>query len=517
MRSDSLVKSFEGRSASRMRSLVLLAGLLALGALAAACGSSSLPPSGAPRATTSAALVSWQSPVTVQPAATTASEATANAAAQGGDNSSCAPTTDAATSGGSPASLEASSAEVGAGSVAGQAWSLWAAKGETGAIALEEGGFVYGGREYGLCAGYPNPAELEMIDAGPHAVVYGVVGYLGLAKVDLSVGSVGSFSTGTALPSPMVGLVDGVSFFVGALPKPACSYTAFELNTTSPGVSAQHNLGFGGVGAGQGYYLSDNPGNAGSCVAGKIDPISFSQGVWALAPGQFGNDAGGGGPGPGNGSSVGAGGSDNSDCAPTTDAATSGGGPAFLEASSAEVASGSVAGQHWSLWAAKGESGADALEQGGFVYGGREYGLCPGYPNPAELEMIDAGANAVVYGVVGYPGLAKVGLSVGTIGSFSTGAALPSPAVRAVDGVSFFVGSLPRPACSYTALELNTTSPGVSAEHNLGFAGAGAGQGYYIGDNTGNSGSCVAGEIDPISFSQGIWALAPGQFQNGFG
>lgn len=43
------------------------------------------------------------------------------------------------------------------------------------------------------------------------------------------------------------------------------------------------------------------------------------------------------------------------------------------------------------------------------------------------------------------------------------------------------------------------------------------GQGYYISDNPGNSGGCVAGQIDPISFSQGIWDLPPGQFQTGAG
>ncbi|HUB69926.1 MAG TPA: hypothetical protein VL984_05850 [Acidimicrobiales bacterium] len=63
----------------------------------------------------------------------------------------------------------------------------------------------------------------------------------------------------------------------------------------------------------------------------------------------------------------------------------------------------------------------------------------------------------------------------------------------------------------------NTTSPGVSAEHNLGFAGAGEGQGYSISDNPGNGGGCIAGKIDPISFSQGIWDLSPGQFQGGNG
>ncbi len=238
-------------------------------------------------------------------------------------------------------------------------------------------------------------------------------------------------------------------------------------------------------------------------------PSARSHGSAALASSS--SRSGKGSPGPV--ASTGAG--NNSDCSPTTDAATSGGSPSALESSATEVASGTVNGYAWSLWSTKGQSGAAGLENGGLVVNGREYGLCPGYPNPAELEMLDVGSKAIVYGVVGYPGLAKVDLSVGSIGSFDTGAALPSPQVQVVHGVSFFVGSLPGGACSYKSLEMNTTSPGVSAEHNLGFGGAGAGQGYYISDNPGNSGGCVANEIDPISFSQGIWQLPAGQFQNG--
>ena len=64
--------------------------------------------------------------------------------------------------------------------------------------------------------------------------------------------------------------------------------------------------------------------------------------------------------------------------------------------------------------------------------------------------------------------------------------------------MSFFIGTLPQSACNYSSLELNTTSPGVSAEHNLGF------------------GDCVANELVPITESQGIWQLPPGSFQSNF-
>ena len=106
-------------------------------------------------------------------------------------------------------------------------------------------------------------------------------------------------------------------------------------------------------------------------------------------------------------------------CVPTTDAATSGGSPAALEARGTKLAGGTLEGEAWSVWAAKGASGGAALEDGGVVFGGREYGLCPGYPNPSETEMIDTGRDAVVYGVVNYPGRANLQISTGQINSFA--------------------------------------------------------------------------------------------------
>lgn len=93
-----------------------------------------------------------------------------------------------------------------------------------------------------------------------------------------------------------------------------------------------------------------------------------------------------------------------------------------LMSSATQVASGTTDGHSWSLWSANGESGASALEDGGLVLDGHEFGICPGYPNPAELEMLNVDSQAIVYGVIGYPGLATLNLSVGTIGSFATGA-----------------------------------------------------------------------------------------------
>ena len=198
-------------------------------------------------------------------------------------------------------------------------------------------------------------------------------------------------------------------------------------------------------------------------------------------------------------SSAGEGAGSDSTCAPTTEPTTSGGPASTVPGGWTVVASGVVEGMSWSLHAKSGESGANAIENGSLVLGGRAYGLCPGYPNPAELELINAGASGIVAGVVGYPGVATVNLSQSTAGTFDVGEVLPAPDVQVVQGVSFFIGTLPKSACNYPSIELNTTSPGVSAQHNLGF------------------GACVANQIVPITESQGVWQLPPGQFQNGFG
>jgi hypothetical protein len=181
-----------------------------------------------------------------------------------------------------------------------------------------------------------------------------------------------------------------------------------------------------------------------------------------------------------------------SGCSPTTDPSSSGTPASTLTSTDTEVASGTVGGGDWSLWSTKGQSGARGIEGGGLVLGGRAYGLCPGYPNPAEMELIDAGPRAVVAGVVDLPGLTKVALSESTRGTFDVGRSLPSPSVRVVDGVSFFIGTLPESACDYHSLELTTTQPGYLVEHNLGF------------------GTCVAGQLVPISESRGIGPLPSG-------
>lgn len=103
--------------------------------------------------------------------------------------------------------------------------------------------------------------------------------------------------------------------------------------------------------------------------------------------------------------------------------------------------------------------------------------------------MADVGSSALVYGVIGYPGPAKVELYTSTVRTCDRGAALPSPSVRVVDGVSFFIGTLPRSACDYRSLELNSAAREGSSQHNLGF------------------GSCVSGKLVQITDSMGAWSV----------
>ena len=421
----------------------------------------------------------------------------------------CVPTTDAATSGGSPAALEARGTKLAGGTLEGEAWSVWAAKGASGGAALEDGGVVFGGREYGLCPGYPNPSETEMIDTGRDAVVYGVVNYPGRANLQISTGEINSFAVGTVLPAPHVEVLDGVSFYIGALPQPACSYHFFEVNTTSRSYSAEHNIGFAGAGAGRGYPISGNPGNSGGCVANKVDPISFSQGIWQLPPGRLPTAVGGGGgrasaPTLTNGwlpaSDVsGGGGVDTSDCAPQTLSGSQS--ASALEADATEVASGNTDGHSWS-WSKNGHSGATGLEQGGVVIDGVAHGLCPGFPNPAEMELLEpsGGGDGIAYGVIGYPGSANVDVYQGTVETFDTRQLLASTRARSVNGVGYFITALSESACDVSSVELNTASTSYAAEHNLGFS----------------TSDCKDGQLVPISWSQGIWQLPTSEFPNKF-
>jgi DNA-binding beta-propeller fold protein YncE len=368
----------------------------------------------------------------------------------GGAVSTCSPTVSALGSGEPAGALTASSREVASGSTGGQSWSLWAKKGVTGVNAIEDGGLVLGGRWYGLCAGYPNVGELELIDASPAGIAYGFVAIPGKIGVTLT--------SGGALPAPQVRQVAaGITFFIGQLPRSACSYPTMVLNASGSSGSSMHHLAFG------------------SCQAGKLVSITESNGEWGSGP-VAGSAPSSFGAGSGNLAHM------QDDCSPQATAASSGQPAGSLTSSSVKVAAGLVGGQPWSLWSEKGAAGVvgvAGIENGGLVLGGRWYGLCPGPPNPAEFELIDAGSHGIVYGYVANPGSYSIKLT--------SAGALPAPLVRQVQGGTFFIAALPKSACSYPTMVLNATTATVSDYHHLGF------------------GSCQAGKLVAISESDGSW------------
>jgi hypothetical protein len=189
-----------------------------------------------------------------------------------------------------------------------------------------------------------------------------------------------------------------------------------------------------------------------------------------------------------------------SDCAPQTTSGSES--AATLEADATEVASGTTAGHSWSVWSKNGESGATGLEDGGVVVDGVAYGMCPGFPNPSETELLEpsGGGDGLAYGVVGYAGTAKVAIYQGTVETFDSGQLLATTTAQTVNGVGFYITPLSQSACGVSSLEINVASQSDASEHNLGFT-----------DN-----DCSNGQLVPISWSQGIWGLPPSGFPNKF-
>jgi hypothetical protein len=408
----------------------------------------------------------------------------------------CSPQTTAGSE--STATLEAGATRVGSGSMDGHSWSIWSKKGLKGGPGLEEGGVIVDGVAHGLCAGFPNPAEMELLDpsGGGDAIAYGVVGYPGAAKVDIYASTAGSFEAGKLVGSTTSRVANGVGFFITRLSRSGCDLPALELNTASALYAAEHNFGFA----------------TSHCSAGALVPISDSQGIWQLPRTDFPNhygSAGGGGllaGGPPVTKSgwlpsqdvSGGGGIDAFRCSPQT--VTGSESTATLEAAATRVGSGSTDGHRWSVWSKKGLKGGPGLEEGGVIIDGVAHGLCAGFPNPAELELLDpsGGGDAIAYGVVGYPGVAKVAIYASSAGTFEAGKLVGSTTSRVANGVGFFITRLSQSGCELSALELNTSSPRYAAEHNLGFA----------------TSHCSAGKLVPISDSQGIWQLPRTDFPN---
>ena len=419
----------------------------------------------------------------------------------GVDSFRCSPQT--VTGSESTATLEADATRVGSGSTDGHSWSVWSKKGVKGGPGLEEGGVIIDGVAHGLCAGFPNPAEMELLDpsGGGDAIAYGVVGYPGAAKVAIYASTAGSLEAGKLVGSTTSQVANGVGFFITRLSQSGCGLSALELNTASASYAAEHNFGFA----------------SSHCSAGQLVPISDSDGVWQLPrndfPNHFGSGGGGallgGGGGPPvtktgwvpSGDISGGGGVDSFRCSPQT--VTGSESTATLEADATRVGSGSTDGHSWSVWSKKGVKGGPGLEEGGVIIDGVAHGLCAGFPNPAEMELLDpsGGGDAIAYGVVGYPGAAKVAIYASTAGSLEAGKLVGSTTSQVANGVGFFITRLSQSGCGLSALELNTASASYAAEHNFGFA----------------SSHCSAGQLVPISDSDGVWQLPRNDFPNHFG
>lgn len=399
----------------------------------------------------------------------------------GVDSFRCRPQT--VTGSESAAALKAGGTQVGSGGIDGHSWSAWSKNGVKGGSGLEEGGVIVDGVAHGLCAGFPNPAEMELLDpsGGGDAIAYGVVGYPGVAKVDIYTSTAGTFDAEKLVGSTTSRVANGVGFFITPLSRSGCDLSALELNTASASYATEHNLGFA----------------TSHCSAGQLVPISDSQGIWELPPKDFPHHYGSGGGGRLLGRGLIArrlrlgrtGGM--SSCATPTDAATSGS-VADSIAGASEVASGTIDGHRWTLWSKNGEMGSAALEDAGVILDGHSYGLCPGFPNPAELELIDpsSASSGIVIGVSGYDGAAKAKVFVGTPNTFNRGTLIYSGHTVSADGTGFFIGQLPKSACDYRSLELSVKVGSNASQHNLEF------------------GSCNPGKLVTIAGSMGEWSAS---------
>jgi YVTN family beta-propeller protein len=361
-------------------------------------------------------------------------------ASGGAGQSNCSPRETQATSGQPAGKFTSTSTELASGSVNGMSWTVRAKKGVAEPTALEDGGVVLNGRWYGLCPGFPNVFETELANLGPHGIDYGFVAYPGKAQVQLTSG-------GHVLPTPQLVQLKDASFFIGSLPKSACAYKVLLTHARTSADSSMHQLGFG------------------RCQPGRVVDITGSDGQWGPGQSQWTMPGQGLAPassffGPGGGSGGGNLPNMQDQCSPGPTQSDSGRSAAAMTRSSVRVATGTAGGVPWSLWASRGSPGVISVEQGGLVVNGRWYGMCPGAPNPAEFELLNAGSVGLIYGYVANPGAYKIHLS----------ASIPAPQVFRVRGGTFFIGTLPRSACDYSTVVLNAVTLGVDDMHTFNFS-----------------------------------------------
>jgi YVTN family beta-propeller protein len=187
-----------------------------------------------------------------------------------------------------------------------------------------------------------------------------------------------------------------------------------------------------------------------------------------------------------------------SSCSPAETQQASGQPAAAFTSQATKVASGSVDGSGWTLWAKKGLPEPGALEDGGLVLGGRWYGMCAGFANIAEMEFIDAGSHGIAYGYMAMPG--KLKLTMSPAGS------LGSPDTVALGRASFFIASLAKSACAYKSVVLHAVTPGGSAMHQLGFGSCQAGRDVTI---TGSDGEWGTGQAAASAPGMGLGTSSP--------
>ncbi len=112
------------------------------------------------------------------------------------------------------------------GRLSGIPWQLRAKPGVALPSAIEHGRLRLGGHEYGLCSQGPVPVPFGLINAGPHGVLYGYVTGAGSYRITVSAGT-----------TPLTTSTTDTFFFIGVLPRPACSYRSLSVTATSTPVS----------------------------------------------------------------------------------------------------------------------------------------------------------------------------------------------------------------------------------------------------------------------------------------
>ncbi len=113
------------------------------------------------------------------------------------------------------------------GRVSGISWELREKPGTALPGSIVHGRLILGGVQYGLCSRQSVPVPFALVNAGPHAIVYGYA----------ATGGPSSRITVSAGNTTILSSVANLFFFIHALPRPACAYRALTITATSTPVS----------------------------------------------------------------------------------------------------------------------------------------------------------------------------------------------------------------------------------------------------------------------------------------